>query len=164
MVQLNQVMHTIALLELSEHSTMTSKSLSHRQEGSQLRAYHMATDRFLTTSKHFMGGDNSSTTKTKLAFETFALRADEAKRKKNMNGRDSVDFTRLAPGQSDTRKRVQPSSMYANGQPFIVELPHSFITYRPLKIKVGGSNNVPKSTYQSTFTLPSKALAAQRWR
>lgn len=110
-----------------------------------------------------MGGDNSIPTKTKLAFETFALRADEAKRKKNPN-QSSVDFTRLAPGQSDTRKRVTPSSTYANGRPFIVELPHSFITYRPLNIKVGGSNNVAKSTYQSSFTNPAKALAAQRWR
>jgi hypothetical protein len=133
------------------------------QEGSQLRSYYQNQERFLTTSRHFLGGDNSSTTKAKLAFETFALRAAEGKQKKYSN-QSSIDFTRLQPGQSDTRKRVAPSSTYANGQPFVVELPHSFITYRPIKIKVGGSNNVAKSTYQSTFTNPAKSLAAQRWR
>ena len=131
------------------------------QEGSQLRSYYQVNDRFLTTYNHYMGGDLSTQTKTKLTFQNFALAAGQ---KKMTSNQSTVDLTRLAPGQSDTRKRVPPSSTYANGQPFIVELPHSFISYRPLKIKVGGANNVAKSTYQSTFLNPAKVNATQRWK
>lgn len=132
----------------------------------QLQSYHSSEARFLTTSKHFLGGDQSLTTARKLAFQNASVTSELQKKSGKTRWGGTLDLTRTEPGQGALgARRTMPSSTYAGNGTFVVELPHSNITYRSLNIKprAAGGASSGKTEYMSSFVKPG-SQAARRQR
>lgn len=110
------------------------------QAGNQLVRYHDAPQNFLTTSQHFHdhpglmevpnGGPHKTSTHALLYAGAPHVKTNAVVPKKRAGQLGTTgDLDRAPPPRQDTLTRTAPSGTYRGQGTFVVELPHSTITY-----------------------------------